>query len=82
MQDRAKEISSLESAAVAQKEKEIKSLTETLASTVAKFENLQKENAELRNLSPLFLRDAHVCARAFFHQAAAQKSARVFCRSR
>ena len=50
MQDRAKEISSLESAAVAQKEEEIKSLTETLASTVAKFENLQKENAELRNI--------------------------------
>ena len=50
MQARAKEISSLESAAVAQKEEEIKSLAETLASTVAKFENLQKENAKLRNI--------------------------------
>lgn len=50
MQDRAKEISSLESAALAKKEEEMKSLAETLASKVAQVENLQKENTELRNI--------------------------------
>ena len=49
MQARAKELSLLESAAIAQKEKEMKAITETLANTVAMAEHLQKENATLRN---------------------------------
>lgn len=48
-QARTKELSLLESAAIAQKEKEMKALTEALASTVAMAESLQKENATLRN---------------------------------
>ena len=50
MQDRAKEISSLESAALAKKEEEMKLLAETLASKVAQVESLLEENAELRNI--------------------------------
>lgn len=49
IQDRAKAISSLESAAISQKEEEIRALAEALATTVAKVENLKKENATLRS---------------------------------
>ncbi|WP_298031562.1 hypothetical protein [uncultured Desulfovibrio sp.] len=46
----AKEISTLESAAVAQKEAEIKTLTDTLAKTVAQADKLREDNEKLRNI--------------------------------
>lgn len=50
VQERAKEISTLESAAVAQKEVEINTLTGTLAKTVAQADKLREDNEKLRNI--------------------------------
>lgn len=49
IQEREKAISSLESAAIAKKEEEIKVLKETILSTLANTEKLEKENVTLRN---------------------------------
>ena len=50
VQELAKEISTLESAAVAQKEIEISALTDTLAKTVAQADKLREDNEKLRNI--------------------------------